>query len=202
MGDEVVKLNRTQFDDLKNSVHDIRNHASQISKDLDGKILTGLKNASTAGIAEKLDAINETIRAGFASVVEAIANIQPLPPPQPKLLEVTMDFVVKDDHADVPFSLSLGAVTDAEGNVIPDAQVDTSVESDNPAAVSVTYDPATKSGVASFGSPGSATVRANVNSAGVLLGTGTAGFTVTTGDPAAIAGVDLAFEGLEEAPPA
>lgn len=33
----------------------------------------------------------------------------------------------------------------------------------------------------------------------ILLGTGAASFLITTGDPASIAGVNLAFEGLTEA---
>lgn len=142
---------------------------------------------------------DESLRAGFASVVEAIAKIQSPTPPGPKPLEVILMFVIKDDHPPVPFSLSLGTVTDAEGNAIPDAQLDVTVESSNADAVAVEFDAAAKTGSVSFGSPGEAEVRANVSSGGTLLGTGAASFTVTVGDPAAISSVDLAFEGLSEA---
>lgn len=194
MGDE-VRLNRAQFDDLKNSAHDIRELQSATVGQLKGQVVPRLN-----GIAEKLDAINETIRAGFASVVEAIAKIQPLPPPQPKPNnEVTFMFIVKDDHAPVPFALNLGTVTDAEGNAVPDAKLDVTVESSNADAVAVEFDADAKTGTVSFGSPGEAEVRANVSSNGTLLGTGAASFTVTVGDPAAISSVDLAFDGITEA---
>ena len=107
-------------------------------------------------------------------------------------------FVVKDDQPPVNFSLVLGDVTDSEGNAIPDAALDVTVESDNPDAVAITFDPATKSGTASFGSPGQANVTANVKSGETLLGTGAAAFTVTVGDPAAITSVGLNFEGITE----
>lgn len=194
MGDEVVRLNRAQFDDLKNSAHDIRELQSATLGQIKGQVVPRLD-----GVAKQLEAINETIRAGFALVAEAIANIQPLPLPQPKHNEVIFMFVVKDDHAPVPFSLALGTVTDAEGNAIPDAQLDVTVESSNPDAVAVEFDAAAKTGSVRFGSPGEAEVRANVSSNGALLGTGAASFTVTVGDPAAISSVDLAFEGLTEA---
>jgi hypothetical protein len=113
-----------------------------------------------------------------------------------------MTFIVKDDQVDVPFSLALGQVTDAEGNPIADPQtLDVTVESDNPTVVSVTFDPVAKTGVASFGGPGQANVIANVKIGTTVLGTGAASFTVTPGDPAAITGVNLSFEGLTEAAP-
>lgn len=118
--------------------------------------------------------------------------------PQPRGVKITMSFVVKDNNPDVPFTLVLGDVTDAEGNVIPDAALDITVASDNDAAVAVTFDAATKAGSVSFGSPGQANVTANVSSGGVLLGTGAASFVVTLGDPAAITSVALNFAGLIE----
>lgn len=144
---------------------------------------------------------NDSISAGFASVVEAIANSNPLPPPQPKPLEVKFMFVVKNDHAAEPFSIVTGDVTDSEGNIIPDAQVDVEVLSSNEDAVSVTFDPTAKSGEVSFVNAGLASVTAEVSSKGKLLGSGAVDFTVTLGDPAAITSVGINFPGLEEAPP-
>lgn len=107
-------------------------------------------------------------------------------------------FIVKDDHPPVSFSLVLGNVTDAEGNVIPDAQLDVTVESDEAGVVAVEFDPAAKTGTVSFGGPGQANVTANVKTGETLLGTGSAAFTVTVGDPAAITSVNLAFDGISE----
>lgn len=107
------------------------------------------------------------------------------------------DYIVKDDQPDVPYSVTLGEVTDAEGNVIADPQgLSVEVVSSDPSVVELT--PADdKRGSAHFGNPGQATVTANVkNEAGDILATGSANFTVTTGDPAAISGVEVGFEGL------
>jgi hypothetical protein len=135
---------------------------------------------------------------GFAK--EEISTIHGLlANPQPKPLEVRFMFIVKDDHEPVNFSLKLGTVTDAEGNTIPDAQLDAAVESSDSSVVAVSFDPATKAGSVSFGSPGVASVTAQITSGGRLLGSGAADFTVTVGDPAAISAVDLNFEGLTEA---
>lgn len=108
-------------------------------------------------------------------------------------------YIVKDDNPDVGYSVSVGEVKDAEGNTIPDAQVKVEVSSDNPSVVAVAVGADGKSGRVSFGSPGQANVTVNVTNAnGDLLGSGAASFTVTTGDPASIAGVSVAFEGLTE----
>lgn len=161
-------------------------------------------------IAQKLDAIIEMLRplgvvpSQLGLVENRLEIIHGLvldlqnPPSQPKSPEVRFMFVVKDDNADVNFSLVLGDVTDAEGNVIADAALDVAIGSDNPDVVSITFDQATRSGSAHFGGPGVATIAATVSSGGAVLGSGAASFTVTTGDPAAISGVSLNFEGLTE----
>lgn len=113
--------------------------------------------------------------------------------------EVIFMYVVKDDNPDVGYGIGIGEVTDSEGNVIENAQLSVEVTSDNEAAVSVEPAEGGLSGSIHFGAPGQATLTANVKSAsGVLLATGAASFTVTTGDPAAVAGVSLSFEGLSE----
>lgn len=132
-------------------------------------------------------------------VLKAIDNLQ-LPAPPVKPLEVRFMFVVKDDNPAVNFSLTVGDVTDAEGNAIADAQLDLAVESSDPNVVAVSFDAANKSGNVSFGSPGVASVTATVSSGGKLLGSGAADFTVTVGDPAAVSNVALSFDGLTEIP--
>ena len=144
----------------------------------------------------------DRLEALLQEVLKAIRDIQPLPQPQPKLLEVKFMFVVKDDETDKNFSVVTGDVTDAEGNVIPAAAVELAVVSTDDSVVGVTFDPATKSGSVHFGKPGTATITATASSGGKLLGSGAADFTVTVGDPAAISSVGLNFDGLTEASPA
>jgi hypothetical protein len=147
--------------------------------------------------------LEEIITNGFRDVLDAIANIQTLPT-QPKPLEVKFVFKVADDHQEEPFSIAIGSVTDAEGQPIPDASgLSVTVESSDENVVSVTFDETTKSGSVSFGAPGVASVTATVtNKKGDILGSGAADFTVTTGDPAAVSDVRLAFSGLTEEAPA
>jgi hypothetical protein len=130
-------------------------------------------------------------------ILKAINDLQ-LPAPPVKPLEVRFMFIVKDDNPAVNFSLVLGDVTDAEGNKVPDAQLDVAVESSNPDAVTVSFDSASKSGSVSFGNPGVASVTATASNNGKILGSGAADFTVTVGDPAAITSVALNFDGLTE----
>ena len=96
-------------------------------------------------------------------------------------------YIVKADHPEIGFNLSF-TVTDSEGN-----------ESDNEDAVDITVDETGRAGTVMFGNPGLANVNATVESEeGVLLGSFGAQFTVTVGDPAAIVGGALVFEGLTE----
>ena len=162
-----------------------------------------INNQSTE-VTKWLGTLNDTISAGFASVVEAIAKINTQPPPLPKQLEVKFVFIVADDHQDEPFAIAIDGVTDAEGNAIPDAKgLTVAVTSSDSAVVGVTFDATANTGVASFGSPGVASLNATVSNAkGDILGSGAADFTVTTGDPAKVSSVKIAFGGLTEAPPA
>lgn len=166
--------------------------------------LNGIRQAINAGsknIGKWLGIQDATIAKGFEKVVEALGNQQPSP--RPKQLEVLMSFIVPDDQPDVAYTLTLGAVTDAEGNPVTDpGSLAIEVVSDNPDAVAVTPDADPKTGNVHFGAPGNATITANVKDAkGNLLGSGVAGFVVTAGAPAAIAGVKLDFAGLTETPP-
>ncbi len=116
-----------------------------------------------------------------------------------KEVAIKFMYIVKDNNPDVGYSIEVGEVKDAEGNVIPDAQLSVEVASDNPAAVAVNPGSDPKSGTISFGAPGNATVTASVKSGDTVLGQGTASFLVTAGDPASISGVNLKFDGLTEA---
>lgn len=106
-------------------------------------------------------------------------------------------FIVKADNPAVGYSLSY-SVTDSEGNALPNEETTAEVTSTDEAVVSVD----SASGQISFGSPGVASVNVQVKDAdnGNLLGSFGALFTVTAGDPAAIAGGSIAFDGLTEAP--
>lgn len=122
---------------------------------------------------------------------------------KPKL-EVRFVFKVANDHQDEPFSISIGGVTDAEGEPLPNTDgVSVDVKSSDDTVVAVSFDPATRSGVASFGHSGVASLTASVtNAKGEILGSGAADFTVTTGDPAAVSDVKIAFSGITEETPA
>ena len=199
---EEVKLTQAQFNEWSKLTQIQTNALWRIAE-----ALTLLKDrhqevieTATADATKWLGIQNETNKAGFAAVVEALTKTTL--PPQPKRLEVRFMFVVKDDHEPVNFSLSLGDVTDAEGNVITDADLDVAVESSDANVLSVEFSAFERRGTVSFGSPGVASLTATVKSGDKLLGSGAADFTVTVGDPAAISSVGLSFDGLTEAPPA
>lgn len=145
------------------------------------------------------------VKDGLAAVAAEIAKLKtPEPPPAQKPLEVTFVFKVANDHQDEPYSIEIGGVTDAEGEPLPDAKgLTVEVTSSDDAVVAPNFDPATNSGIAHFGKSGVASLNAVVkNAKGDILGSGAADFTVTTGDPAAVSDVKLAFSGLTEEPPA
>lgn len=165
-------------------------------------------------IGQKLDAIIEMLRplgsvpSELGLVKSELEIIHRLvselkPPSQPKPLEVTFVFKVANDHQDEPFSISIGGVTDAEGEALPDTKgLTVDVKSSDDAVVAVSFDPSTNSGVASFGRSGVASLTASVtNAKGEILGSGAADFTVTTGDPAAVSDVKIAFSGIAEETP-
>ena len=110
--------------------------------------------------------------------------------------------IVKDNQADTGYSISGVSATDAEGHAIPDAKLNYVVESTDAAVVAVTPDPDDQTkGTVSFGAPGVATVNVQVQTPdGTLLGSFAASFTVTEGDPAAIVGGSISFDGLADTP--
>ena len=112
-------------------------------------------------------------------------------------------YVVKNDNPDVPFVAAF-QIVDAEGEAIPDPQgLQVETLSTNPGAVAIVPDPGgdPKKGSVHFGASGLAAVTTTVKKAdGTLIGSFGAQFTVTVGDPAAVAAGTIAFEGLTEVP--
>jgi hypothetical protein len=118
--------------------------------------------------------------------------------------EIKMNYIVKDDNPEVGFSVSVGDVKDAEGNVISDAELSYEIASSDDSVLGVTLNEDGKSGTVHFGNPGIAAFSVQVKSGDTVLGSGGDSFTVTTGDPASISSVSTSFDGLTpaDAPPA
>lgn len=113
-------------------------------------------------------------------------------------LKLMANYIVKADNPDVGFSLTLGEVKDSEGNVVeaPEGLV-TEILSTHEGVVQFIPGDTDREGTVKFGSPGQANLNYNVKTAeGVVLGSGSDGFTITAGDPASIAGITATFEGL------
>lgn len=105
--------------------------------------------------------------------------------------------IVKDDNPDVGYSITAPQATDSEGNPVDAGQLSFEVSSSDANVVALTPDPNDQTkGTVHFGSPGQAAVNVNVMAAGKLLGAFGEQFTVTTGDPAAITGGGIQFDGL------
>jgi hypothetical protein len=202
---EIVRLDRSQFDDLKNSAHDIREHTAQTTRILHGGVQNAIREAA-ADVVEELRKASTPpdlteLLVVLNRIAAAIENTQQ-PAPPAKLGGIKFVFKVQNNHPAESFSLNISGVTDAEGEPIADPSgLISTVESSDPSVVGVTFDPATKSGEISFGTSGVASVTASVsNAAGEILGSGAADFTVTTGDPAAVSDVSLSFPNLTEEP--
>lgn len=200
---EEVKLTQAQFNKWL-ELETIRNNAlwriAESVTHFQDHLQEAMKIA-TADNGKWQSLIRDEMKAGFALVAEALTKTT-LPPPQPQM-EVKFVFKVANDHQDESFSISIGGVTDAEGEPLGDTKgLTVAVTSSDESVVSASFDPATNSGVAHFGKSGVASLNASVtNAKGDILGSGAADFTVTTGDPAAVSDVKLAFGGLtEEAP--
>lgn len=205
---ELVTIDSSQFNTLDSKINALRGELQIIRErlgpvDKDKNLHQVLTHIERTLFDALLNADKSLIIAGFKLVAEAIANLQPLPQPQPKPLEVKFVFKVANDHQDETFSISIGGVTDAEGEPLPNQDgLTVDVKSSDDAVVAVSFDPTSKTGVASFGHSGVASLTASVtNAKGDILGSGAADFTVTTGDPAAVSDVKIAFSGLTEAPP-
>jgi len=117
-------------------------------------------------------------------------------------------FIVKADYPAVPYTITPPTVTDSEGNPVPVDALDFKVESSNVDAVAVIPDESGDplKGLVSFGRPNAdgkpstaaVSVLVSDKATGTLLGSFGAQFTIPAGDPAAIVGGAIAFEGLTE----
>jgi hypothetical protein len=117
-------------------------------------------------------------------------------------------FIVKADNPDVNYQIAPPTnVTDSEGHLVTAPELAYEVTSDNLGAIVVNPDPADQlKGSVHFGGPNAdgSPALANINvlikktSDGKVLGSFGAQFTVTAGDPAAIVGGGITFEGLTE----
>ena len=144
-----------------------------------------------------------TLQRAIAQLVRGAVGL----PTGPFLEGGRIMIIVKDTQPDVNYSISFIA-RDAEGFPVSDAALTVEVVSDNPGAVAVTPDPADqRRGSATFGgpnpdgSPAIANITVSVKTVdGMLLGSFGEQFTVTAGDPAAIAGGTIIFEGLTPSP--
>lgn len=119
-------------------------------------------------------------------------------------ITIMSNFILKDDNPPFGLQLQLGEVKDAEGQVIANPSgLSKSIASTDPSVLVVT-DNGDGSAQVSVGAPGQASLQYEVkNEAGKVLGSGSDGFTITTGDPDSIASVTAAFDGItpvEEAP--
>lgn len=197
---ELVTFNAEQFARLDLLLSVIGNAIWAVNEQL--KPIDNAINKQTTEITKWQSLQLDEIKAGFKLVAEAVANANPLPPPQPHPLEVTFVFKVANDHQDEPYSISIGGVTDAEGEPLPDTKgLTVEVTSSDESVVAANFDPSTNSGVAHFGRSGVASLNASVkNAKGDILGSGAADFTVTTGDPAAVSDVKISFSGITEEP--
>lgn len=108
-------------------------------------------------------------------------------------------YIVRNSQPDVPFHINAVAL-DEEGEQVPDERLLFQVQSSDSDVVSVALGSDGVSGVAHFGRSGTASIVVSVSarSTGEILGSFGAQFTVTTGDPAAISGGTIVFEGLTE----
>ena len=196
---ELVSFDSGQFAQIMERLTASGNEAFAINDTL--KLIRHAILDQTTDTGKWLATLNDTLSAGLAEVAKAIREQLP-PPPPAHPLEVKFVFIVADDHQDEPFAIAIDGVTDAEGNAIPDAKgLTVAVTSSDTSIVGVTFDATANTGVASFGSPGVASLNATVSNAkGDILGSGAADFTVTTGDPAAVSSVKIAFSGLTETP--
>jgi len=115
-------------------------------------------------------------------------------------------YIVTDDQQPVGFSISGVTATDAHGHPVDSAKLKYVFSSSDETIATVSQDDAdpTKGTLTFAGEEGLVTVNVTVEDSkdGDILGSLAANFTVTAGDPAAISGGSITFDGLTEAPDA
>ena len=117
-------------------------------------------------------------------------------------------FKFKADQADIPYSITVGKVTDSEGNEITDQAVLGSLvkefASSDVSVLSIVSNAGdVLNGVIHVGAPGLATLEAKVSTAaGAPLATGAVSATVVTGDPSKVDNIAINLTGVTEEPDA
>jgi hypothetical protein len=145
-----------------------------------------------------LSTINDTISAGFAAVVAEIAKLNTQPPPLPKPKGVIMaTFKVGADNPDIEIALTGSGFMDSDTPPNPTGagDIDLSVESSNPDAVSASISGQTLSDdgnsvsatvAVHFGAPATdvatLTYRATNRDTGLVVAAGSDDFTVQVGE--------------------
>lgn len=191
---EEVKLTAAQFNELDKlsqaKLNALWRIAETITEQKDRQ--QEIVEAATTEITKWLGIQNDTIKAGFASIVEALTSTT-LPPQQQVKGTIVADYQIPDDQPDGRVTFHLSA-TDAEGQPITDpaafAAMAFEVNNSDENAFVVTLDadqpdPMNRVGGYHVGAPGQSAVTSNLkDSDGNIIGTGTDGFTVTTGKAA------------------
>lgn len=109
-----------------------------------------------------------------------------------------MRYIIKNDTPDFDFSIDVGTVTDAEGEVLPDESISLEIESSDPDVLEVTVNEDGKSGRVHVGHSGVAAFTVSAKGPnGDVLASGADDFTVTPGDPKAVSEIKTNFAGLE-----
>jgi hypothetical protein len=180
--------------------------------------LKGTPPIGETSVAQKLDAIIDMLRSSanvpgdvaftkeeLSIVHELVFELTKTLPPQRKMKGTIMsDYSIPDNQPDGRVTFNLSA-TDEEGQPITDpaelAKLQFEASSSDESAFVVTLDtdqpdPTKRVGGYHVGAPGQAAVTGNLKDGdGNLIGTGTDGFTVTTGK-VALGSVKAEFEGL------
>ncbi len=174
----IVTLNPAQWEEFKVLLGD----------------LAGAIDEQTEDIGKWLGILNETFIMGFTAVAGEIAKLQTSEPPPTNPGGVIMaTFKVGASNPDIQIQLSGSGFVDDEGNPAGAGDIDLSVESSNPDAVSatlsgqgVTADTVNATVDVHFGAPASdiavLTYRATNRDTGTIVAAGTDEFIVEAGE--------------------
>ena len=106
------------------------------------------------------------------------------------------NYVIKNDNPDFGYSVDVGEVRDAEGEVLPDEAVVVEVASSDADVLALSPD-SDSSGSIHVGHSGIAQFSVQVKDLeGNILGSHGDSFTVTVGEPASVSDISTSFEGL------
>jgi hypothetical protein len=198
----LVTFNKEQWERFLTDVVGLSNAVWGVKDEL--KPLDNAINSQSDNLAKWLATINDTLSAGLAAVVAELAKLNTLPPQHKMRGTIMADYSIPDDTPDGRVTFNLSA-TDAEGQPITDpaelAKLGFELSNTNEDAFAVTLDadqpdPSKRVGGYHVGAPGQSALTSNLKDAdGNLIGTGTDGFTVTTGK-VSLGAVKSEFDGL------